>query len=443
MDELTGSPMHPSGKSRWTVRQFPNILPIHPGFKYVDQESHEVEFICKLCSFLCMDPIIAPCGHLFCTSCLFNSGICKNDVCGDLCLVATNVCKQGVCVVCEKEWTFRDIIDLDPIKDRVIRNACARAKVECLECHIITERGIKGEIFNKHKTEECPISCKYGCKDAKITRATWLKHKEICPLVEVSCGGKDLGCTVIQKRQDITQHQSTCTLYQLSPIFRKQQQELKELRSTTTKLTNEQQTQLAGLEKVNQEQQQELKRLADEHQAKLAELDKINKEQHERVTELDGRLTENTESLKNVINKMSHTKTYISEWFEVESNTSNTVVHKHYLKTIPISVTIQFTADIVKLSDGKLDTSNIKTVWDVTNNSHYSVGHESCSGSHHGGSYMLNSKEIHISFWSGGYVARQWSMERNWVQHKTGFYRVILQTSPGELKKGSKGCIIA
>jgi hypothetical protein len=257
----------------------------------------------------------------------------------------------------------------------------------------------------------------------------------------------DLGCPEIHERRNMEIHQKTCTLYQLSSVFRKQQQELEELRnslrSNTEKLTNEQQSRLTELEKINQEHQQEIKQIMDEHQSKLTELDKVNRDQQERLIELDGRLSENTKTMGNVVRDMSRTRTYISEWFEVESNTHNTVIHKHRLGTIPISVAIQFTTDVVKLADGKLDTSNVKTVWDVTNNSHYAVGHEGYSGAHHGGSYLLTAKEIHISFWAGGYVARQWSIENSWVQHKTGFYRVILQTSPGELKKGSKGCIIA
>jgi len=338
-------------------------------------------------------------------------------------------------LTCDGKEYHGTATELDPIKDKAIINIISRAIVECNVCPARMERGLNMEIFNKHVREVCPIHCKRAC-GALITIASVNQHECTCPFVEVSCDAKEIGCEVVLQRKYIGEHQTSCIKYQLLHIFRKQQQELIELRnslrSNTERLTNEQQSQLTELERINQE-----------HQSRLAELDRVNQDQQERLTELDGRLIESTKTMENVVRDMSRTKTYISDWFEVESNTNNTVIHKHNLKTIPISVSIQFTTDVVKLADGKLDTSNVKAVWDVTNNSHYAVGHEGYSGAHHGGSYILTSKEIHISFWAGGYVARQWSIENSWVQHKTGFYRVILQTSPGELKKGSSGCIIA
>jgi hypothetical protein len=185
------------------------------------KEDHEQELTCPICTFLCLDPvIISTCGHYHC-----REHILKTD---------------GLCSVCRGPWSKETLLELDPIKDRAVRNIFSRELVRCNACRKVLERGLKGELFAKHFNEDCPISCPKGCKDVQLTRSTLNEHLAVCPFVTVKCAAVDIGCEIETERKDIEAHQKSCTRFHLAQLFREQRDRITQLENTVARLSRKQ-----------------------------------------------------------------------------------------------------------------------------------------------------------------------------------------------------------
>ena len=197
-------------------QKYLNELP----YEFVKEE-HEPELTCSICTLLCLDPVvIATCGHYFCREHLL-----KTD---------------GVCPMCRGQWTQETLLELDPIKDRAVRNIFARELVRCNGCKKTMERGLKGELYHKHFREECPVHCPKGCKDVELTLATLDQHLQVCPFEIVKCAAVDLGCETETERRNIEDHQKSCTRFHLAPLFREQRERIAQLETTVARLSRRQ-----------------------------------------------------------------------------------------------------------------------------------------------------------------------------------------------------------
>jgi hypothetical protein len=90
--------------------------------------------------------------------------------------------------------------------------------VKCNACKMTMQRGLKGELFEKHYQEICIISCtNTKCNDTSITRVTLEEHRKICPFEQVSCSAHDIGCDMILPRYLIKSHENQCVKFIFSP----------------------------------------------------------------------------------------------------------------------------------------------------------------------------------------------------------------------------------
>ena len=183
--------------------------PEHPGFEYVDPDSQDKELECPICTETCCDPVATKCSHYFCRPCLMRS--------------------NKLCPICKTPWNENELNTLEGLDYRIIRNMFARVLVKCLSCKIVTQRGLKGEVFQRHIDEDCVLQCRLGCS-SPLTRKTWHSHDQVCPFVEIRCDAADIGCQTIVTRQKASHHQAVCLTYRMASIFREQQAQIVALR---------------------------------------------------------------------------------------------------------------------------------------------------------------------------------------------------------------------
>lgn len=168
-------------------------VPEHPGSKLVNEDRHDEELQCKICTFPCLDPVVLPC--------------CENLTC--------RACLR------DKSCPF----DRAPIKSlkepqRIIRNMLERVEVQCLACQLIMKRGLKGEVFQKHVDQDCPLQCIWGC-EIMLTRATMAGHEVVCTEVIVACSAADAGCGFLCARGVINDHEASCRSVEFAPFLRR------------------------------------------------------------------------------------------------------------------------------------------------------------------------------------------------------------------------------
>jgi hypothetical protein len=175
-------------------------MPEHPGCKLVNEDSHDEELQCKICTLLCLDPVVLPCCE---------NPICRGCLRDDMCPFDRTQLKSGL-----KE------------PQRIIRNMLERVEVQCLECDMVMKRGVTGDTFTKHVYEACPIVCPYGCR-VVISRASLVEHEKICTLQVVACPASDVGCLFKCARAKIGEH--ACAFQDLAHILRSQKAKIEEL----------------------------------------------------------------------------------------------------------------------------------------------------------------------------------------------------------------------
>lgn len=157
-------------------------------YTYVYKECG-TDITCPSCKNVCLDPIILKCcGTYYCRGCIMNNTLAN-------------------CLVCNKRVIMNDVYELDPIRDKFVIGKFFNPAVQCNYCCDHVVRGLKGELFNKHYAEVCPIPCPNSSCYAKLTRSSLVDHKRECQYETAFCKAKDAGCQFQGLRKDVVEHE--------------------------------------------------------------------------------------------------------------------------------------------------------------------------------------------------------------------------------------------
>jgi hypothetical protein len=146
-------------------------------------------------------------------------------------------CENLTCRSCLRDQSYP--FDRAPIKSglkepqRVIRNMLERVEVQCLECHMVMKRGLKGEVFQKHVEEDCPVQCVWGC-GVMLTRATIAGHESVCSEGIVGCSAADVGCEFECSRGLMGGHEACCVFIKLAKTIRGLKMEVQYVRESSS-----------------------------------------------------------------------------------------------------------------------------------------------------------------------------------------------------------------
>ncbi|KAL0085236.1 hypothetical protein J3Q64DRAFT_1746171 [Phycomyces blakesleeanus] len=231
--------------------------------------------ICCVCQTPFIDPVISPCGHTFCQSCIYQAietsphcpidrapleisnlipavKIITNMVnelivqCPRLeagcdfegqrqfiqnhldhdCLYSSTACQMEEC----KELFYKKDLDCHTA-------TCQYRTIECLMC----KKMLRAIQLQEHH-DVCPaelIQCSH-CSTSH-TRSEYTKHINTCPLHPATCTHTQFGCTWAGKRHEQDDHAQTCAYEAIKHFLFKQQHTERSLRHDLDQLQQENQ----------------------------------------------------------------------------------------------------------------------------------------------------------------------------------------------------------
>jgi len=148
-------------------------------FSYLENSVVDEELQCPICLNPLLDPVmISPCEHYYCRSCVKD---------------------QKKCPTCNGN------INSLTSPTRLVLNLLGKIQVRCNSCSSVVKRGE----FDIHLESYCPIPCPFGCEE-KQTRKNIEQHSKVCSKIPIPCSAVDVGCGVVEKRDEIGRHEISC-----------------------------------------------------------------------------------------------------------------------------------------------------------------------------------------------------------------------------------------
>lgn len=164
----------------------------HPSTYYMDP------WICSICQEIYLDPVGLPCGHCFCSECLFRwvrSRSSMEDGC------SCPVCRAALPRISPVAMArmFRPFVPLQQLLEEYQYIACS---------HCGTRHHPRRKEQHMNECPEVPVSCtRDGC-DFHAPRRDHLQHQSQCSFYR--CHGEPCGCAFLGNRDAVATHMISC-----------------------------------------------------------------------------------------------------------------------------------------------------------------------------------------------------------------------------------------
>ncbi|ORY96566.1 hypothetical protein BCR43DRAFT_458274 [Syncephalastrum racemosum] len=260
--------------------------------------------ICCICQVPFIDPVVLPCGHTFCQTCIYqaceSSPICPfdrsavslDDIQPAVKIISNMVneldvhcprSEEGCGYVGQRQYIENHVkssclyafaaCDLDECKELVLKKdlhshveACKYRATECSMC----KKKLRAYELEDHH-EQCPaeiIECPY-CTTSR-PRSEHSTHLDTCPQHPVNCEHSSFGCQWSGQRYEQDTHLELCPYEGIKAFLRQQQQQQQMLRDELNTVRKENTT----LKRQQSDQRREIEALA----VRLEEMQEFSQE---------------------------------------------------------------------------------------------------------------------------------------------------------------------